>query len=65
MQKECVLLYKLIYIRMCVLDISKQKHYETINQRYNDKAKLLFTDTNSLCYLIETDNLENDRFKEI
>ena len=69
MQKECVLLDKPIYIGMCVLDISKtlmyEFHYETIKQSYKDKVKFLFTDTDSLCYFIETADLENDRVEEI
>ena len=69
MQKESVLLDKPIYIGMSVLDISKtlmyEFHYEAIKQRYKDKAKLLFTDTDSLCYFIETADLENDRLEEI
>ena len=40
-------------------------HYETIKQRYSDKAKLLFTNTESLCYFIKTAHLENDRIEEI
>ena len=69
MQKESVLLDKSIYIGMSVLDISKTLmygfHYEAIKQRYKDKAKLLFTNTDSLCYFIETADLENDRLEEI
>ena len=29
-------------------------HYIFINPTYNDNAKLLFTDTDSLCYHIKT-----------
>ena len=69
MQKEFVLLDKPIYMGMYVLDISKtlmfEFYYETIKQRYNDRAKLLFTDTQSLCYFIDTDILENDRLEDI
>ena len=32
-------------------------HYNYIKQKYNDKAKLLFTDTDSLTYEIETKDL--------
>ena len=69
MQKESVLLDKPIYIGMSVLDISKtlmhEFHHEAIKQRYKNKTKLLFTDTDSLCYFIETADLENDRLEEI
>ena len=33
----------------------------TIKHKYQDKAQLLFTDTDSLCYHIKTDDLNSDR----
>jgi len=35
-------------------------HYEYIKQKYGDKAKLLFTDTNSLAYEIQTEEFYKD-----
>ena len=50
------------YIGQTILDISKivmyQFHYDFMMIRYPD-SKLLFTDTDSLCYLIPTDGLHN------
>ena len=36
-------------------------HYDVIKEQYGDRAKLLFTDTDSLCYHIRTD----DFYKEM
>ena len=39
-------------------------HYNTIKKEYGDKAKLLFTDTDSLMYELNTDDVYED-FKRI
>ena len=35
-------------------------HYYYIKNKYNDKSQLLFTDTDSLMYEIETEDVDKD-----
>ena len=69
MQRQTICFNKPIYIGMCVLDISKtlmyNYHYNHIKKDYKEKAKLLFTDTDSLCYLIHTNDFYNDMKKNL
>lgn len=56
-----------IIIGFCILDLSKvlmyDFHYNTMRKMYNDNIKLLFTDTDSLCYEIKTNDLYEDLLK--
>ena len=63
-KKKKITLNKPIYAGLTILDQSKLHmydfHYDFIKPKYGEKAKLLFTDTDSLTYLIETDNFYED-----
>ena len=65
LKKTVVKLNKPRYIGMCILDLSKlvmyRYHYEFIMPKYPG-AKLLFTDTDSFCYMIPT---ESDLYTDI
>jgi hypothetical protein len=58
-----LLLNKPVYIGPCVLDLSKylmsNYHYD-MKETYGDRLKLLFTDTDSLCYQIQTEDIYKD-----
>ncbi|XP_065642354.1 uncharacterized protein LOC136073985 [Hydra vulgaris] len=60
---------KLIYLGMCILDLSKtlmyEFHYDYIKENNADRAKLLFTDTDSLAYENKTKDFYSDISKDI
>ncbi|XP_065642446.1 uncharacterized protein LOC136074074 [Hydra vulgaris] len=55
---------KPIYLGMCILDLTKtlmyEFHYDYIKNKYSDRAKLLFTDTDSLANEIKTKDFYAD-----
>ena len=69
MKKTEVYFNKPVYVGQAILDLSKTLmfdfHYNYIRAKYTDAAELLFTDTDSLLYLIHTDDFYKDISKEI
>ena len=69
MKKTEVYFNKPIYVGQAILDLSKtfmfDCHYNYIRKKYSNKAELLFTDTDSLMYLIQTDDFYLDIKKDI
>ena len=64
MTKTSLTMNKPVYLGMCILDLSKtimyDFHYNYIKSKYGDKAKLLFSDTDSLMYEIQTEDFYKD-----
>ena len=65
--KPVLILDKPIYVEFSIFYLSKllmcEFHYKCIQLKYDDSAKLLFTDTDSLIYEIETDEVYKDFYE--
>ena len=69
LKKTSLTMDKPVYLGMCILDLSKtimyDFHYNYIKPKYGAKAKLLFTDTDSLMYEIETEDFYKDISEDV
>ena len=69
LKKTSLTMNKPVYLGMCILDLSKtimyDFHYNYIKPKYGVKAKLLFTDTDSLMYEIETEDFYKDISEDV
>ena len=70
MGRRTVYLDRPIYAGFSILDISKlhmyRFHYDTMLRQYTEKrATLLFTDTDSLCYHVETQDIYQDMHRNL
>ncbi len=68
MLKQRLYLNRPIYVGSAILDISKilmyEFHYNYIKSKYGSQAQLLFTDTDSLCYSIQTKDVYLDMLED-
>jgi hypothetical protein len=59
--REKIVYYKPVYIGCSILDISKLKmlefHYEVIDKQFGQRAKLIYSDTDSFVYEIEHEDI--------
>ena len=64
MKRTSLTFNKPVYLGLSILDLSKtimyEFHYDYIKPKYGDKVSLLYTDTDSLVYEIETEDFYKD-----
>jgi hypothetical protein len=67
MLKQRLYLNRPIYVGFSILDLSKTLmydfHYNYMKTKYGPNVQLLFTDTDSLCYSIYTEDVYQDMMK--
>ena len=66
--EQTLTLDRLAYAGMCILDLSKtlvyEFHYKYTKEKYGSRAKLLFTDMNSLTYEIQAKDVYKDFWED-
>ncbi|XP_036146767.1 uncharacterized protein LOC118646925 [Monomorium pharaonis] len=69
LKKLQVKFYKPIYVGMCILDISKtclyEFHHEYMLPLYKNKCKVMYTDTDSLIYHVECEDIYETMKRDI
>ena len=69
MKKTKLYLNRPIYVGFAILDLSKvlmyDFHYNYMTSKYGSQSKLLFTDTDSLCYDVKTNDLYRDFLQDL
>lgn len=69
LSKPTLQLCQPIFVGFSILELSKilmyNFHYNFVKAKYGSRAKLLFTDTDSLCYKIQTGNIYIDMGEDI
>ena len=64
MGKVRVVMNKLVYLGQAILDLSKtimyEFHYDYMVPKYGDRLKLCYMDTDSLIYIIKTEDFYSD-----
>ena len=69
MKKTSLTMNKPVYLGMSILDLSKTLmfdfHYNYIKRKYGNRAKLLFTDTDSFIYEIQTEDFYKDISRDV
>jgi hypothetical protein len=69
LNKAIITLNRPIYVGFTILDRSKfimyNFHYNYTKQKYGRNVRLLMTDTDSLLYEIETENIYNDMYERL
>ena len=69
MKKTSLTMNKPVYLGMCILELSKtimfDFHYEYMKPKYGNNAKLLFTDTDSFLYEIQTEDFYKDISRDV